>query len=489
VFSVTRSGQTSATTTVHWSLIGGLSNSTNAADFASGTAFSGNLTFAPGETLQTITANVRGDTLAEQNENFRVVLGGATAGVAITNAVANAVILNDDTSLAISANTVSHAEGDSGSTPFVFSVTRSGQTSATTTVHWSLIGGLSNSTNAADFAPGTAFSGNLTFAPGETLQTITVNVQGDTLAEQDENFRVVLGGATAGVAVTNTTANALIISDDNTEFSIAPTDAVKPEGDSGPTPFTFTVTEAGDTSGTHVLHWVTTGLSPNSANPGDFVGAVVPSGDVTFLPGQTSQLITVNVQGDLAAEADEHFRVVLQSVTGGGSITKPIAAATIQNDDSSPALSASLTQVAAADFNGDGVGDLLRQSAAGNLFLLDGAQAVMTALSRPAAGMSFVAAGDLDGDARADILLRDGAGGLHDWTMNGANVVSDDLITTLSAGTTVLQLADMTGDGRADILLHDTAPGAVSPYTLLAMDGPHILSSAGSATLPDAWRA
>jgi hypothetical protein len=298
---------------------------------------------------------------------------------------------------------------------------------------------------------------------------------------------VVLGGANAGAGVTVGSANGRILNDEPS-LAIAATDAVKAEGNAGSTAFTFTVTRSGDSSGTATAHWQTVGLAPNPVNLADLAGGVAPSGDVTFLPGVLTQTITVNVQGDTVAEADEQFRVLLQSPSAGVSITTNSATATVLNDDPAPALSGSLTQVAAADFAGDGVGDLLRQASSGDLFLLDGADGVMSALSRPAAGMGFAGAGDLDGDGRADILLRDAGGGLHDWTMNGAAVLRDDLITTLPATTSVLRVADINGDGRADLVLHDTAPGAASPYTLLTMDGAHILSSAGAATLPDAWR-
>jgi hypothetical protein len=55
----------------------------------------GRLTFAPGETQKTVTVLVKGDTLVEPNETYRVRLTRGIMAV-ITDSVGVAYIRNDD---------------------------------------------------------------------------------------------------------------------------------------------------------------------------------------------------------------------------------------------------------------------------------------------------------------------------------------------------------------------------------------------------------
>jgi chitinase len=74
-----------------------------------------------------------------------------------------------------------------------FEVTLSGPVSREVTVGWRTA---PSSATEADYI---AASGLLTFAPGETSQTIAVTVRGDDLAERAESFRVQLFDVTGGV--------------------------------------------------------------------------------------------------------------------------------------------------------------------------------------------------------------------------------------------------------------------------------------------------
>ena len=125
-----------------------------------------------------------------------------------------------------------------------------------------------------------------------------------------------------------------LIDEEITTLSIAPTNAVQPEGNTGTTPFTFTVTRTGNTTGTSSANWAVTGTGDNPANAADF-GGTLPSGIVTFAAGVTSQVITVNVQGDTVVEPDETFTVTLSGATNA-TITTATATGTILNDDTPP---------------------------------------------------------------------------------------------------------------------------------------------------------
>lgn len=95
--------------------------------------------------------------------------------------------------IADAANVV---EGDSGTqTQMTFTVTKSGTGAAN--VNYAVTGG--SATAGADFAALTP--GTLVFGAGETTQTITVNVNGDSACEGSESIVIGLSGASNFAAI------------------------------------------------------------------------------------------------------------------------------------------------------------------------------------------------------------------------------------------------------------------------------------------------
>jgi hypothetical protein len=180
-FTVTRSGNTSGTWTAAWSVTGTGTNPANAVDFG-GTLPTGTVSFAANEITKVIAVNVSGDSDVEPDENFTVTLANPS-GAAITTANATGTIQNDDTL------------PNSGTKAFTFTVTRSGDTSGSSTSDWTVAGSGANPANANDFG-GTFPTGTVNFAANETSKTIIVNVSGDTTIEPDENFTVTLSNPT-----------------------------------------------------------------------------------------------------------------------------------------------------------------------------------------------------------------------------------------------------------------------------------------------------
>ena len=115
-------------------------------------------------------------------------------------------------------------------------------------------------------------------------------------------------------------------------ISITPLDAAKPEGNSGTTGFTFTVSRHWFTGNAVALDWAVTGSGTAPANAADF-GSSFPSGSVSFAAGETEKTITFNVVGDPVAEAHEGFTVTLSNSSNNSQIVVPTADGTIQDDD------------------------------------------------------------------------------------------------------------------------------------------------------------
>ena len=328
-FTVTRSGLLSGSSTAQWSVTGVGGNPANANDFPGGVLPTGSVTFAAGETSQTITIEVNGDSIAENDEIFVVTLDNPT-GATITAASAEGVIVNDDTNLAIEPASISQSEGNSGTTLYTFTVTRSGLLSGSSTAQWSVTGVGGNPANANDFPGGVLPTGSVTFAAGETSQTITIEVNGDSIAENDEIFVVTLDNPT-GATITAATASGTIVNDD-TNLGIIAINADQFEGNSGSKSFTFAIKRTGVLSGTSTTSWAAAGSGITPADAGDFAGGILPSGTVTFAPGEESKLISVDINGDTQIETDETFSVTLYD-SSEETPQNPTATGTIISDE------------------------------------------------------------------------------------------------------------------------------------------------------------
>ncbi|MEB3276443.1 MAG: Calx-beta domain-containing protein, partial [Cyanobacteriota bacterium] len=271
-----------------------------------------------------------GDSTYEPDERFQVVLSNPV-GAEVRTASAIATIINDDPGLTITAASVSQQEGNSGSTAFSFTITRTGSTSGSCSVDWAVDNSVSGSVDASDFVAGVLPFGTVSFADGETSKTITLNLAGDTAVEGDEVLRVTLSNA-SGAAIATATASSTVRNDD-TSLAISATDASKAEGNSGTTAYSFTVTRSGDLSGSGTVAWSVSGSGGDPANASDFAGSVLPSGTVSFAPNQTTQTITVNVVGDTTVEPTEGFTVTLSNPSTGTVLGQASATGSILDDD------------------------------------------------------------------------------------------------------------------------------------------------------------
>lgn len=309
-FVVTRTGDLSQTTTVSYAVAGASPNPTDPADFG-GTLPIGTVSFAAGEHEKLLSIAVSGDTTVEHDEGFVVMLADVSNGT-LTTASAAGTIQNDDRlpppELAIAARDAVKAEGDSGSTVLTFAVTRSGDTSAETSVDYLVAGSGTDPANATDFG-GAYPAGSVLFAAGQHEKLITIEVSGDTTVEPHEGFSVTLanpGNGTLAVA----SAVGTIQNDDvlpPPTLRIAPVHAQQAEGDAGSTAFTFAISRSGDLSTETTVQYGVNGV----ATADDFAGAILPGGTVVFAPGNAEQLITIAVAGDRKIEHDEAFAVSL----------------------------------------------------------------------------------------------------------------------------------------------------------------------------------
>ncbi|MGH9458726.1 MAG: Calx-beta domain-containing protein [Thermoanaerobaculia bacterium] len=162
-----------------------------------------------------ITLSAVDDAVDELDETIVVDIASVTNGTEPAPQQVTATIADDEGAPALAIADVAQAEGDSGTTGFVFTVTLTGSTTQTVTVDYATTDG--TATAGSGYA---STSGTLTFAPGTTTQTIAVPVTGDPMTETDETFTVTLSGAT-NATIAGATAIATIENDDPEDADLA----------------------------------------------------------------------------------------------------------------------------------------------------------------------------------------------------------------------------------------------------------------------------
>jgi hypothetical protein len=170
----------------------------------------GTVTFAPGQTSRTVAVPIIGDRSVEPNETFFVRLLSTSRGK-IADGLGVVTIVDDEPRVRISDASVLEGCGCFGTTPLTFTVSLSIAYDQAVSVNYA------TADSTATIADGdyNATSGTLTFAPGETSKTITIDVLGDHVAEPDELFFIDLTSSLAG-SVADGRGAGWVLDDDST---------------------------------------------------------------------------------------------------------------------------------------------------------------------------------------------------------------------------------------------------------------------------------
>lgn len=220
---------------------------------------------------------------------------------------------------------VQQSEGDSGTTNFVFTVTRSGKTNQPSTIAYTTSSGTATLTDN-DYQP---VSGTLDFASGQKLATIPVPVIGDSTEEGAETFFVDLTIVSNGQFGDSHGVGTIVNDDMGPSLPALTIDDVQlVEGDGGQTALVFTVLRSGDSRSQSWVDYSTTdGTATISDN--DYMAA---SGTLSFAAGEDAKTILVAVVGDTLSEGSEVLYVDL-SAANNAVITIPRGTGLIVGDD------------------------------------------------------------------------------------------------------------------------------------------------------------
>lgn len=168
---------------------------------------SGQVTIPAGQTTVTITVPVNGDRVVENSETFFLRLTDPTNAF-IVDGLGVATIADNEPRISI--NNVSGYEGNGkGGTTFTFTVRLTAAYDQAVTVNYATANG-----SAAAGSDYQAKTGSVTFAPGETVKTITILVNGDKTLESNETFFVDLSGPSGNAGITATRGTGTIFNDD-----------------------------------------------------------------------------------------------------------------------------------------------------------------------------------------------------------------------------------------------------------------------------------
>ena len=281
-------------------------------------AAAGTLIFLPGETRMTIPVLVSGDRVVEYSEFFYLRLSDATSAF-LARATGAGNIMDDEPRVSIDYGPIVVTEGNTGTTTnALFTVRLSAPYDVPVSVNLSTVEGDTDFPDGGYYGyyyPATLntdfqdASRTLTFDPGVIEMTIPITINGDRDGEPNEYFSANLSNPTFGTIIAPHAVG--IIANDEPYASISGGGNVV-EGNTGTKNLIFTVTLSAPSDAPVTVDFATTDGSATAAG-GDYQAQ---TGTLTFPIGQTSQDITVLVNGDRLGEYDEYLYVNLTGATG-----------------------------------------------------------------------------------------------------------------------------------------------------------------------------
>jgi photosystem II stability/assembly factor-like uncharacterized protein len=285
------------------------------------TAAAGTLTFNAGETSKTIQVPILDDATTEPDETFTVALNSSNLEAIGAPGVLTVTVQDKTTTPFLSITNASVTEGNAGSTDAVLTINLSAATGRAVsgnyaTSNFSAFGGATCGTQGVDYE---SKSGTFSFQPGTTTFAIPVKVCGDTSAEANETFRVLLSNP-SGATFFNNFGTGTIVNDDVLGLILE---------ESGPAPNLaaaidayFAVRDPFRVLG--IPDWFTASVDKNTRvmffvqnlqlNPGEATSAVivrlitgsgqiidVPAEDVRSIPGTDFTQVVIRLPNSLPA--------------------------------------------------------------------------------------------------------------------------------------------------------------------------------------------
>ena len=270
---------------------------------------SGTVTIPAGNTLVTVTVPINNDTIDEENESFYLNISNPSVGE-ITDNQGICTITDDDAAPTMSISDATVTEGNSGTANLVYTVTLFQQSGKIVTVDCATQEGTATVADN-DY---TAKATTLTFAPGETSKTITVEIPVDTVYEPEETFTVNLSGA-SNASIADSTALGTITDNDAIPKVTLSADKTSITEAVVNDEITVTVTLSNKSYQDVTVEF---GLTGTAVDGSDYSVTPTSSPVSIIIPaGSLSGAMTLTVLNDSFYEGNEPFSVEITSVTNG----------------------------------------------------------------------------------------------------------------------------------------------------------------------------
>ncbi|WP_260441848.1 Calx-beta domain-containing protein [Microcystis aeruginosa] len=229
---------------------------------------------------------------------------------------------------------------EDGTTNLVYTFTRSGSTTNSLTVNYTLGG---TATLNTDYTR-TGTTNTVTFAAGSSTATVTIDPTADTIVESNETVILTLASGTGYTVGTPNAATGTITNDDTSvTLAVAPSSVTE----DGTTNLVYTFTRTGVTTNALTVNY-TLGGTATLNNDYTRTGT---TNTVTFAAGSSTATVTVDPTPDTIVESNETVSLTLASGTGYTVGTPNAATGTITNDDFSQLSINDITVVEGKDNN------------------------------------------------------------------------------------------------------------------------------------------
>lgn len=339
---VTLTGDVDSAFTVDYRTVDGVA--TAGADFTAVAGSTLSFVGASGE-VQTAVVTVLGDTDAERDEGFQLVLenlaGLAGRAVSIADGTSDIVVADDDgveVNFGVSSNSGSEVAG----TVITLVASAASQVASAETVDVVVTG---TGIDGNDYV---LSAGSITINAGQTIGTSTFTVLNDSFVENLETAVISFANPSIGLALGVVTSQSITITSED-EASLTIVDQAFVEGDSGSTAVLFTVMLSDAVTSGFTVDFATSDGTATTADS-DYLSS---SGTLTFAGTAFEvQTFTVGVIGDTINEADENYIVTLSNLVGAAmGINLPPAATTgtITNDDGTTEVNLSVSAASGSE--------------------------------------------------------------------------------------------------------------------------------------------
>ena len=332
VYTLTRTGATTAALTVQYVMSG---TATDGTDYPTlGTS----VTIPVGASSATVTLTPTDDAIPEGSSETATLTLTASANYSIGTPAAATVTIADDDAPTVTLSATDAAAAEAGSDVGVYTVTRTGATTAALTVNYALSG---TASDGADFP---TLGTSVTIPIGASSATVTLTPTDDALFEGDETATLTLQADAAYVVGTPSAGTVTISDNDLPSVTVSASDASAAEA--GSDPGSFTISRSGPTSAALTVTYAMSGTATD--------GTDYPTlGTSVMIPvGASSAAVTLTPIDDALFEGSEVATLTLQS-NAAYTLGTPSAATVTISDNDTPTVTVSATDAAAAEAGSD----------------------------------------------------------------------------------------------------------------------------------------